>query len=229
MHYETLNVPIDASAKDIRKAYRRLALKYHTDIKGGSSQAFIEITEAWSILGNPAKKKKYDESLIPILTQKAHKQREFSSFNVDCYTIDHASILCTLEQLLSNNTFKIKMSNNFIVSLNYPAVYVRDLTYNINGIQLNVYFKLKDLVYREFTFIPDLNGVCVTILKDKKPQLINNNFYKINTPYGEQIRKLGTYDDSSKTYVFLESGIIFIQPITNRKMQSLLIIDTKEV
>src|SRR5881628_1744997 len=62
-YYETLGVPRTASDDEIKKAFRNLARKYHPDVaKGkGTEEKFKEINEAYEVLGDPAKRKKYDE------------------------------------------------------------------------------------------------------------------------------------------------------------------------
>src|SRR5213593_2286664 len=62
-YYETLGVPRTASDDEIKKAFRKLARKYHPDVaKGkGTEEKFKEINEAYEVLGDPAKRKKYDE------------------------------------------------------------------------------------------------------------------------------------------------------------------------
>jgi len=63
--YETLGVKRDASADHIRKAYRKLARKHHPDVnqgdKGGADAKIKDINEAYEVLGDPEKRKKYDE------------------------------------------------------------------------------------------------------------------------------------------------------------------------
>ncbi len=63
-YYSILGVSKDASQKEIRDAYRRLARKYHPDANPGNKEAeekFKEITEAYEVLSNPEKRKEYDE------------------------------------------------------------------------------------------------------------------------------------------------------------------------
>jgi molecular chaperone DnaJ len=61
--YETLGVKKDAGPDDIKKAYRKLARKYHPDVNPGDKDAedrFKRLSEAYDILGDPEKKKEYD-------------------------------------------------------------------------------------------------------------------------------------------------------------------------
>lgn len=60
-YYKILGVSEDASQEEIKKAFYRLAHKYHPD-KGGSAEKFKEINEAYQILGNKDKRAKYDAS-----------------------------------------------------------------------------------------------------------------------------------------------------------------------
>jgi molecular chaperone DnaJ len=62
-YYKTLGVPRDASDEDIKKAYRKLALKYHPDRNGGAAESeerFKEITEAYDVLRDPQKRAAFD-------------------------------------------------------------------------------------------------------------------------------------------------------------------------
>src|SRR2546425_7274179 len=63
-YYQTLGVPKNASASDIKKAYRKLAQKYHPDANPGNKDAeerFKEISAANDVLGDPEKRKEYDQ------------------------------------------------------------------------------------------------------------------------------------------------------------------------
>jgi DnaJ-class molecular chaperone len=62
-YYRVLGVAKNASAKDIKAAYRKLARKHHPDVNPGSKAAesrFKEINEAYEVLGDPEKRKRYD-------------------------------------------------------------------------------------------------------------------------------------------------------------------------
>jgi curved DNA-binding protein len=62
-YYETLGVPRDASTEDIRKAYRKLAREHHPDVNKdpGADDRFKEISEAYEVLRDPDKRKRYDQ------------------------------------------------------------------------------------------------------------------------------------------------------------------------
>src|SRR6204780_3062928 len=63
-YYEILGVKKSASAEEIRKAFRKLARKYHPDVNPGDKKAeekFKEISEANDVLSEPKKRKIYDQ------------------------------------------------------------------------------------------------------------------------------------------------------------------------
>src|SRR5882757_4367879 len=63
-YYKILGIDKKASQEEVKKAFRRLAVKYHPDKNPGDKKAeekFKQANEANEVLGDPAKRKKYDE------------------------------------------------------------------------------------------------------------------------------------------------------------------------
>src|SRR6201997_1594382 len=70
-YYKTLGVDKKASSEDIKKAYRKLARKYHPDRNPDDKDAearFKEISQAHDVLGDPEKRKQYDSGTGPFAT-----------------------------------------------------------------------------------------------------------------------------------------------------------------
>ena len=63
-YYEVLGVDKNAGDNEIKKAYRKMAMKYHPDTNPDNKEAeekFKEVNEAYSILSDPEKKARYDQ------------------------------------------------------------------------------------------------------------------------------------------------------------------------
>ncbi len=85
-YYETLGVSKTAAADEIKKAYRKLALKYHPDKNNGDKAAeakFKEISEAYAVLSDPEKKNQYDTYGSAGFHQKYSQEDIFRNFDIN--------------------------------------------------------------------------------------------------------------------------------------------------
>lgn len=60
-YYAVLGISPDATTSDVKNAYRRLAKQYHPDHKGGDTQKFRDIQEAYSVLADSERRRCYEE------------------------------------------------------------------------------------------------------------------------------------------------------------------------
>lgn len=84
-YYEILGVQKDASEDDIKKAYRKLALKYHPDRNPGDKEAeehFKEINEAYAVLSDKEKRSQYDAYGMSGFRQRYSQEDIYRGFNI---------------------------------------------------------------------------------------------------------------------------------------------------
>ena len=85
-YYKILGVAKTASADEIKKAYRKLALKYHPDKNPGSKEAeakFKEINEAYAVLSDEKKRKEYDTYGAARFQQRYSQEDIFRNFDLN--------------------------------------------------------------------------------------------------------------------------------------------------
>ena len=83
-YYEVLGIKKDASDEEIKKAFRKLAVKYHPDKNKDDKDAeekFKEINDAYQILGDKEKREKYDKYGFDGLDDSMFNGTDMSDFN----------------------------------------------------------------------------------------------------------------------------------------------------
>ena len=145
-----------ASQEDIKKAYKRLALKYHPDKNGGQLEQFQKISEAYNILGDVEKKAAYDMKsnnmgdtsssfmhilsiLISYLVEKQKRKQEEASNN-DAPSSRHdirLSVSVGLTEVYNGNTKKITLNTK---SYN-GVVTTKNIYISLVGIQKEYIFE----------------------------------------------------------------------------------------
>ena len=106
-YYQVLGINSDSSSNEIKKAYRSLTLKHHPD-KNNNSQDSLdktqELNDAYSILGDPEKRKSYDYKLKLGISDDEIHMEEFNDIN---------NLFSTLFKNINENTSP-SFNNSFI-------------------------------------------------------------------------------------------------------------------
>ncbi|MBS1771496.1 MAG: J domain-containing protein [Bacteroidetes bacterium] len=128
-HYRILEVAPNATADDIKKAYRALAMQYHPDTNANEYAAahFRDIAEAYSILGNEHKRRKYDEErwlsgmsnrakeqavITPAWILQEAKRLSKHMATVDTYRMSHSALYDYVCMLLNDNHMAVLLHAN---------------------------------------------------------------------------------------------------------------------
>lgn len=150
-YYKILEIPPAANLQEVKKAYRALAFKYHPDTNPLNDYAagyFLDIQEAYSVLSNPARRRKYDEERwLNGMSNRAKDQqivtphwillesRRLSKHmaTIDTYRMSHSSLHDYLFLLLSDShmavlkqTADAEVNKDIVAELLRASRYLRD-------------------------------------------------------------------------------------------------------
>jgi curved DNA-binding protein len=123
-HYKTLELNSNASADEIKQAYRRLSKKYHPDIIKNGNEQFKAINEANSILSNAISKKTYDKDYInhfkpkPTSNQQNSntiKQSVNQSNNKHTNSYSNITVNGVKINVSGNNNISVKVVNGKVI------------------------------------------------------------------------------------------------------------------
>lgn len=125
-HYSVLGVPKTASQEEIKKAYRKLAMKHHPDRNGGSSEALSKINNAYEVLGDSTKRQEYDNPQTKINTgnfedifkQGFYRQQVVRNRNISARVQINLSDVVTGKQLFI--TYRLYSGKEEMVEINIP-------------------------------------------------------------------------------------------------------------
>ena len=121
--YKTLGISKNASTKEIKDSYRKLALEKHPDKPGGSTEEFQQISEAYEILSDPQKKRNFDNpfqnNIGDFVNMNMFSSTFTNIFNANCginktqRTPDkRQDINLSLEEMYNGKTCKFAVTRN---------------------------------------------------------------------------------------------------------------------
>lgn len=202
-YYEVLKIKTTASEKDIKKAYRILAKKYHPDTYDGNKEfaqtKMQEINVAYDTLSDPELKKEYDEKMgfnVYEAPKKDDSQPKSTSSRVS-YGNKYDKDGVNYEVKYRPNTSRIKYDKNGYAESNYYTPNVEDdddwLLKHETWKNFKELFKGKNLIYTLIMLFIVISVVSLTLHKAKESidQLLNptNSIYK-QTNYSNDIDEL---------------------------------------
>ena len=115
-YYDILGVSKDATQDEIKKVYRKLALQYHPDKNPDGADKFKEISEAYDILGDVEKRKKYDNksnnpfggSMEDILNQMRNERKNYKRRTQDKVIDVNIGTLESYKGIVKTITYQIR-------------------------------------------------------------------------------------------------------------------------
>ena len=218
-HYQTLGLNNNASQKEIKKAYKKLAFKFHPDKNNGDSffeQMFREVKGAYDVLSNPRLKKEYDSKRNK-LNDSNKKNTSYSQYKTD------------RNERKANKTKQKKYYKKRQLKINYKlffilfSIFAIIIAYLINGIIgigtfiilcTSIYFFLASLKSRKINRTTFLSILVFAVIGHKSYNFIQNRQKSHQTKYehSDQKNKENSNEvltkNKSKTVIKTKDNII---------------------
>ncbi|KAL3315259.1 hypothetical protein Ciccas_006109 [Cichlidogyrus casuarinus] len=170
-YYEVLEVSEEASIDEIKRSYRRLALKYHPDKNPSGGEQFRLLSEAFFVLSDPTKKREYDASLNQSSSSFQYSNNifknakdVFDSFMSALKGLDIVfPVECSLEELYSGTNKKlignklVSSSSEYTINVgpgmrnNETLVYDGQGHQNLEKERGNLIFRIRQLDHQNYT------------------------------------------------------------------------------
>lgn len=193
-YYTILGINKNATHDEIKKAYRKLTIKYHPDKPNGDENKFKEISEAYNILGDPEKRKKYDNRNLNMNTH-INRNNIFNFFNShNMIKKDKPlffDIKCSLNELDTGIHKKLKIKRTIFkingekqIENNIYDVHIRPGSLNGMKIKYNNVGDIYEGTNREPS---DVYFVIKLVSNDEYKLYKNNLIYKINISFKESL------------------------------------------
>ena len=139
-YYEVLGVTKNANSKEIKQAYRKLAVKYHPDRNEGNKEAeekFKEAAEAYEVLSNPEKKSKYDQ----FGHQGMSGGRGFGGFSNMSDIFEQAIPIIKYVKISPKSRIDVMIESEFLMNLTISSFsFEFSLFFSINSIACEILF-----------------------------------------------------------------------------------------
>ena len=178
-YYDILQINENATKLEIKKQYHLLCLKYHPDKNNGNTKHFIAIKEAFDVLYDDEKRKRYN--ITRLFQNVEFTEEDYKLFETYYNRIIHSNefkLMKLLYNSIPNHTKKrfwenFKRNNNYAIIPSQKTINIVGLSHNerINLIVTKEDFLLKKL---KVIHIITKNGIYYLYLRDYKKLILNN-------------------------------------------------------